>query len=103
MLEITIANFCDSRAFPLLALYKNRPYAASHSCGRKPPRWREKVALGQDQQKAHIILNGNFLRLSCPSETFALQHGGFVSREWLAAKGLLLAICLISHPFPEIM
>ena len=26
--------------------------------------------------------------LSCPSATFALQHGGFVPREWLAAKGL---------------
>ena len=24
----------------------------------------------------------------CPSATFALQHGGFVPREWLAAKGL---------------
>ena len=27
--------------------------------------------------------------LSCPSATFALQRGGFVPREWLAAKGLL--------------
>ena len=28
--------------------------------------------------------------LSCPdSATFALQHGSFVPREWLAAKGLL--------------
>ena len=27
--------------------------------------------------------------LSCPSATFALQPGGFVPREWLAAKGLL--------------
>ena len=27
--------------------------------------------------------------LSCPSATFALQHGGFAPREWLAAKGLL--------------
>ena len=26
--------------------------------------------------------------LSCPNATFAHQHGGFVSREWLAAKGL---------------
>ena len=26
--------------------------------------------------------------LSCPSATFALQRGGFVPREWLAAKGL---------------
>ena len=25
--------------------------------------------------------------LSCPSATFALQHGGFVPLEWLAAKG----------------
>ena len=24
--------------------------------------------------------------LSCPSVTFALQHGGFVPREWQAAK-----------------
>ena len=24
--------------------------------------------------------------LSCPSATFALQRGGFVPREWLAAK-----------------
>ena len=27
--------------------------------------------------------------LSCPSTTFGHQYGGFVSREWLAAKGLL--------------
>ena len=26
--------------------------------------------------------------LSCASATFALQRGGFVPREWLAAKGL---------------
>ena len=28
--------------------------------------------------------------LSCRSATFALQQGGFVPREWLAEKGLLL-------------
>ena len=28
--------------------------------------------------------------LSCPSATFALQRGGFVPREWLAAKGLFV-------------
>ena len=33
-------------------------------------------------------LNGNFLCLYCLSATFALQHGSFVPREWLAAKGL---------------
>ena len=27
--------------------------------------------------------------LSCPSATFAHQHGGFVPRQWLPAKGLL--------------
>jgi len=25
--------------------------------------------------------------LPCPNATFALQHAGFVPREWLAAKG----------------
>ena len=28
--------------------------------------------------------------LSCPSATFALQHGGFAPHEWLAAEGQLL-------------
>ena len=64
----------------------NRPFAASHSRNTKPPRWRAKVALGVDKQKTHIILNGNFLCLSFPSATFALQHGRFVPRECLAAK-----------------
>ena len=31
------------------------------------------------------------LLVSCPSATFALQHGGLIPREWLAAKGLLTA------------
>ena len=63
----------------------NRPFAASHSSGTKPPCW---TPLGHGKQKASIILNGNFLRLSCPSATFALQHCGFVPREWQATKGL---------------
>ena len=67
----------------------DRPFAAFHSRGAKPPCWDAKVALGQDQQKANIILNGNFLCSSCPSATFASQHGGFVPRERKAAKGLL--------------
>ena len=32
----------------------NRPFAASHSRGTKLPRWRAKVALGQDKQKTYI-------------------------------------------------
>ena len=36
-----------------------KPFAASHS----PPCWRAKVALGQDKQKADIVLNGDFLCL----------------------------------------
>ena len=55
--------------------------AARRSFGTKPPCWRAKVVLGQDKQKAYMILNGNFLCLSCPSVTFALQHGGFVPCE----------------------
>ena len=41
------------------------------------------------QTKGNLILNGNFLCLSCPSATFALQLGGFVPRDQLAPKGLL--------------
>ena len=33
--------------------------------------------------------------LSCPSATFALQRGGFVPREWLAAKGLFYEFCFL--------
>ena len=69
---------------------QNRPFADFHLRRTKPPCWDTKVALGQDQQKAYIILNGNFLCLSCPSATFASQHGGFVPREWKAGKGLLI-------------
>ena len=35
--------------------FVNRPFAASHSRGTKPPRWRAKVTLGQDKQKIYII------------------------------------------------
>ena len=63
--------------------------AACHSRGTKPPCWNAKVVLGQDQQKAYIILTSNVLCFSCPSATFASQHGSFVPREWQAAKVLL--------------
>ena len=72
-------SFCSEFSLPI------KPFAASHS----PPCWRAKVALGQDKQKANIVLNGDFLCLSHPSLTFALQHGSFVPREWLAAKGAI--------------
>ena len=68
--------------------YLSRSFAARHSDGTKLPCWIAKVALGQDKQKPYIILNGNFLCLSCPSATFAIQDCSFVPREWLAAKGL---------------
>ena len=45
-----------------------KPFADSHS----PLCWRAKVALGQDKQKANIILNGIFLCLSRPSATCTL-------------------------------
>ena len=70
----------------------DRLFAASHSRGTKPRCSRTKVVLGQDQQKTHVILDDNFLCLSCPSATFALQHGGFVPREWLAVMGLLVEL-----------
>ena len=68
--------------------YLSRSFAARHSGGTKLPCWIAKVALGQDKQKPYIILNGNFLCLSYPSATFAIQDCSFVPCEWLAAKGL---------------
>ena len=49
----------------------------------------EKVALGPDKQRKLPFKITFVSCLSCSSVTFALQHGGFVPREWLAAKGLL--------------
>ena len=66
------------------------PFAASHSCGTKPPYWRAKVTLGQDKQRKLPFKIMYVFCLSCPSATFALQRGGFAPREWLDAKGLLL-------------
>ena len=66
--------------YSTLVGYCNRPLAGNHA-GEQTSHW-------DKTNKRHIILNGNFLCLSCPSATFAIQHGGFVPREWLAAKGL---------------
>ena len=40
-------------------------------------------------RKTYTTFAGNFLCLTCPNVTFALQQGHFVPREKLAAKGLL--------------
>ena len=69
----------------------NRSFAASHSRDTKPPcRW-AKVALGQDKQRKLQFKIMYVFCLTCPCATFAHQHGGFVSREWLAAKGLSMS------------
>ena len=57
----------------------NRPFAASHSRGTKPPPcWRAKVALEQDKQRKLQFKIMYVFCLSCPSATFALQRVGFV-------------------------
>ena len=66
----------------------NRPFAASHSRGTKPPCWRAKVALGQDKQKAYMSLNDNFLCLTCPARLLLFSK----ERQWLSKKGLLILI-----------
>ena len=69
----------------------NRPFAASHSRGTKPPCWRVKVTLEQDKQwKLSFKIMYAFC-LSNPSGTFALQHASFVPPERLASKGLFSA------------
>ena len=69
--------------------FRIRPFAACHSRGSKPPCWRAKLALGQDKQRKLPFKIMYVFCLSFPSATSALQRGGFVPREWLAATGLL--------------
>ena len=45
-----------------------------------------KVALGQDRQRKLPFKIAYAFCLSFPIATFALQHGSFVLRKWLAAK-----------------
>ena len=59
----------------------NRPFAASQSRGTKPPYWRAKVALGQDQQRKLPFKIMYAFCLSYPRATFALQYVGFVPHE----------------------
>ena len=64
--------------------------AACHSRGTKQPCWDAKVALGQDKQRKLPFKIMFAICWSCPSATFASQHGGFVPREWQATKGLFI-------------
>ena len=76
-------------------MFQIRPFAASHLRGTKPPCWRANVAPGQDKQRKLPFKIIYIFCLSSPSAAFALQRGGFVPREWLAAKGLLASLILI--------
>ena len=88
--ENDVYKDCCKMSLSFILLDYNRPFAASHSRGTKPPCWRAKVALGQDKQRKLPFKIMYVFCLSCPSATFALQRGGFAPREWLDAKGLLL-------------
>ena len=50
----------------------------------------EQKSLGTRQTKKLPFKITYVFCLSCPSATFALQRGGFVPGEWLAAKGRAL-------------
>ena len=78
----------------MIALLLYGPFAASHLLGTKLPCWRAKGALEQVKQRKLPFKIMYAFFLSCRSVTFAFQHGGFVPREWLAAKDLLGQICL---------
>ena len=49
----------------------------------------------------HLKLFMSFV-LSCPSAIFALRHGGFVPREWLAAKKRLSCLKLQSNLYTPV-
>jgi len=42
----------------------------------------QKLHWDKTKQETYRILNDNFLCLSCPSATFALQQGGFVPQHF---------------------
>ena len=49
-----------------------------------------------NKRNCHLKLCMSFV-LSCPSAIFALQYGGFVTHEWLAAKKSLSCFKLRFH------
>ena len=64
---------------------------ASHSRGTKPPCWRAKVPRDEtNKENYHFKFCMSFVYL-VPVRLLLSQHGGFVSRECLAAKGLFKA------------
>ena len=71
----------------------NRPFAANHSRGTKPPCWRVKVALGQDKQRKLITIS------HCLCVLFVLSQCDFCSparrfcTTWMAScKGPILTL-----------
>ena len=71
----------------------NRPFAANHSRGTKPPCWRVKVALGQDKQRKLITTS------HCLCVLFVLSQCDFCSparrfcTTWMAScKGPILTL-----------
>ena len=57
--------------------------------------------MGQDKQrKLSFKINVCLLFVfNCPSATFALQHGGFTPREWLATAGLFTEVSIYLQVF----
>ena len=75
---------------------KNRPFAASHSRGTKPPCWRAKKSHWNKTNKLDKLVS-----FVCHATVRHLlssgQHGGFAPREWLAAKSLFMQSFLRRH------
>ena len=87
--HLHILYSCESRGKVLHNAQSNRSLAASHSRGTKPPCWRAKSQWNKPTNKGKYHLKILYAILFVMSQCdFALQHGGFVSREWPAAKGL---------------
>ena len=70
--ENDVYKDCCKMSLSFILLDYNRPFAASHSRGTKPPCWRENVALGQDKQRKLPFKIMYVFCLSFPSATFPL-------------------------------
>ena len=73
-----MGNFvvCDLMALVIGPLQLAIHVVQNRHAGEQKSHWDK-----TNKRHTGIILNGNFLCWSCPSATFALQHGGFVPCE----------------------
>ena len=89
--KVLVSSFChiieSNEATEYLSLFgPNRPFAACHSRGTKPPSWDANVALGQDKQRK-LPLKIVCLLLVLPQSKFCVPAWRFCTTCMASCKG----------------